>query len=220
MIEHKTIDRAEAGRILALEESHFLDFKSCAISPAKLSESISAFANTAGGELFIGISQANNKTTNEWNGFPAYEDSNGIFQYIQNTNAVASSYTAVWLTCSECTGHVLQLIVPKTREFVLATDGYAYVRHNAQNIRLKAPDDISRLQLDKGIITYEDEVMNIEKTTITNSVVTLEFILSQVPSAEPALCRRTSSSTPKAVGDQGFQIWKPRRRGEERATRC
>ena len=55
MIEHKRVDRAEADRILGLEESHFLDFKSCAISPSKLSESISAFANTAGGELSIGL---------------------------------------------------------------------------------------------------------------------------------------------------------------------
>jgi ATP-dependent DNA helicase RecG len=185
MIEHKTVDRAEANRILALEENHFLDFKSCAILPAKLSESISAFANTAGGELFIGISQINNKRDNEWNGFRSYEDSNGVFAYIQSVNAVASSYKGVWLNCLECNGHVLQLIIPKTRDIILATDGYAYVRHNAQNIRLRSPEEINRLQLDNGIVTYEDEVTNVSKGTITNSVVALNFILSQVPSAEP-----------------------------------
>jgi Putative DNA-binding domain len=65
----------------------FLDFKACAVSPARLSEAISAFANTAGGELFIGISQVNNKKVNQWDGFHAYEDSNGIFVYIQSVNA-------------------------------------------------------------------------------------------------------------------------------------
>jgi ATP-dependent DNA helicase RecG len=121
MIEHKTVDRAEADRILALEENHFLDFKSCLILPAKLSESISAFANTAGGELFIGITQTNNKHTSEWIGFRAYEDSNGIFAYIQSVNAVADSYTGVWINCREYNGHVLQLIIPKTRDIILAT---------------------------------------------------------------------------------------------------
>jgi ATP-dependent DNA helicase RecG len=104
MIEHKTVDRTEANRILALEENHFLDFKSSIVLPAKLSESISAFANTAGGELFIGISQTNNKRVNEWNGFRSYEDSNGVFTYIQSINAVAGSYTGVWINCLECNG--------------------------------------------------------------------------------------------------------------------
>jgi ATP-dependent DNA helicase RecG len=185
MIEHKTIGRDEASRILALEENHFLDFKSSAIAPAKLSESISAFANTAGGELFIGISQINNKRINEWNGFRSFEESNGLFAYIQNVNAVASSYTGLWLNCREYNGYVLQLIIPKTRDIILATDGYAYVRHNAQNVRLKSPEEINRLQLDKGIVTYEDEITNVDRDTITNSIVTLKFILSQVPSAEP-----------------------------------
>jgi ATP-dependent DNA helicase RecG len=98
---------------------------------------------------------------------------------------VASSYTDVWLSCQDYVGHVLQLIVPKTREIILATDGHVYVRHNAQNIRLRSPEEITRLQLDKGIVTYEDEVTNVEAAAITNSIVTLSFILDQVPSAEP-----------------------------------
>ena len=38
-----------------IEEGHFGDLKSKDISPAKMSESASAFANTDGGELWIGI---------------------------------------------------------------------------------------------------------------------------------------------------------------------
>jgi ATP-dependent DNA helicase RecG len=146
MIEHKTIDQAEATRILALQESHFLDFKACAIPPAKLSETVSAFANTAGGELFIGIVQVNNKSVNEWRGLSQFEDANGLFTYIQGVSDVAGSYTGVWLTCRGLWGHVLQLIIPKTRSIVLSSDEHAYVRHNAQNIRLRSPEEMRRLR--------------------------------------------------------------------------
>jgi hypothetical protein len=37
--------------ILQLEEDHFHDVKAKEIKPAKLSESVSAFANAAGGEM-------------------------------------------------------------------------------------------------------------------------------------------------------------------------
>jgi ATP-dependent DNA helicase RecG len=58
MIEQIKIDDSEAKRILDLEESHYLDLKSVDITPAKLTQAVSAFANTAGGELFIGIEES------------------------------------------------------------------------------------------------------------------------------------------------------------------
>jgi ATP-dependent DNA helicase RecG len=41
------------------------------------------------------------------------------------------------------------------------------------------------LRLDKGLSTFEDETVSIPTAAITNSVTTLEFVLSQVPTAEP-----------------------------------
>ncbi len=57
MVDLLTIDKAEVERILTLEESHFLNFKSALTPPAKLSEAISSFWNSAGGELFVGIDE-------------------------------------------------------------------------------------------------------------------------------------------------------------------
>jgi ATP-dependent DNA helicase RecG len=54
---HKTIDDAEANKLLESEESHYLDVKRIEIKPSKLTGSVSAFANAAGGELFIGIGE-------------------------------------------------------------------------------------------------------------------------------------------------------------------
>jgi len=183
MIEQKTIDKAEVGRILALEEGHFLDFKAMAIAPAKLSESVSAFGNTAGGELFVGVSEAANKYL--WQGFATMEDANGLFQVLQGMTPLSNNYNATWLTCAEASGHVLQLVIPKTRDIVFATDGHPYIRQNAQNFRVTGAANLERLRLDKGVTTFEDDVVNVSGDTITNSETALRFILQQVPSAEP-----------------------------------
>ena len=57
MADKKQIDAAEVERLFALEEGSYLDLKHSDIQPAKLSRSISAFCNTSGGELFIGIGE-------------------------------------------------------------------------------------------------------------------------------------------------------------------
>ena len=49
-------DQAQA--LLKAEETHFLDLKSVEISPSTLSKTVSAFANTSGGEIFVGIEEA------------------------------------------------------------------------------------------------------------------------------------------------------------------
>lgn len=43
----KGLDMKSATEILKAEEGHFLDFKAKEITPGKLSEAVSAFANTA-----------------------------------------------------------------------------------------------------------------------------------------------------------------------------
>jgi ATP-dependent DNA helicase RecG len=45
------ISADQVKRILNFDEGHFLDLKSTAIAPAKLTRTISAFANASGGEL-------------------------------------------------------------------------------------------------------------------------------------------------------------------------
>lgn len=49
------IDQTEINRLLALNEDHFNDVKSKRIAPAKLQETFVAFANSDGGDLYVGI---------------------------------------------------------------------------------------------------------------------------------------------------------------------
>ena len=74
------------------------------IMKAKLSESISAFGNTAGGELFVGIAEGILPLDRYWRGFSSMEAGNGIFQVLERLAPIAGSYAATWLTCPDVTG--------------------------------------------------------------------------------------------------------------------
>ena len=73
-IDKREISRSEADRILEIEEGHYIDLKAVETEPAGLSEAVSAFANTAGGELFIGIYEKviGGKKKRKWRGFYRY----------------------------------------------------------------------------------------------------------------------------------------------------
>jgi ATP-dependent DNA helicase RecG len=74
------ITDGEKNKVLELEENHFCDLKRIEIQPAKLTRSISAFANAEGGELFIGIDEDRANNVRLWRGFAKLEDANGIIQ--------------------------------------------------------------------------------------------------------------------------------------------
>lgn len=187
MVEQKQVSRDEAARITQIAEGHFADVKRIEVSPAKLSESISAFANAAGGELFIGVGERDDKTARFWSGFKTMEDANGLFQQIERMLPMGNHYNAVWLTCEdkEFPGYVLHLTIAKTQQALASSDGTFFIRRNSQNVKLVGNDAIERLKFDKGIASFEDTAVNVDTDTITNSMTSLSFILDVVPSAEP-----------------------------------
>lgn len=184
-MEHKTLSNDEVALVLALEESHFLDLKSRDIAPRKLSETVSAFANTAGGEIYVGIAEARGEVkTTAWVGFDDEEAANGIFQMLEELGG-PNIALATFLSSPEQPGYILHLLVGKTRQVVRATNGHAYVRRGAQKLPVLTPEAEERLRLDKGIATYEDETLRAPLEAIDNSVTVLEFMIGQVPTGEP-----------------------------------
>jgi len=191
MPDQRTTVPVEADQILQQEESHYLDVKAAAVKPGKLSESISAFANTSGGELFVGINEKKTDSGRErrWAGFATIEDANNHIQVLDGMGALGTHYRAAFISVpgrdDVYPGYVLHLTIAKTRDILRATDGHPYVRKNAANIRVDSEEGLRRLQLDKGITTFEDEVIPVAADTITNSKAMIQFVLAVVPSAEP-----------------------------------
>jgi len=174
--------------VLALPEGHFHDLKSRDIAPAKLTRTISAFANAAGGELYIGVDERAGPAgakIRSWRGFADPEEANGHIQAFERVSPFGTYVKATFLQCSTEAGLVLQLEILKTREITAATDGVVYIRRGAQNLPLQTEEQLARLRLDKGITSFETESVSTDPKVVTNSAVTLEFLLSVVPSAEP-----------------------------------
>lgn len=191
MVEQKQIDQNEAALILSIPEGHFADVKRIEITPAKLSESISAFANAAGGELYVGVGEVlvEDGLTKKrfWKGFNTMEDANGIFQVLERMLPLGEHYQATWLHTGEPSlpGFILHLAIGKTQEAIASSDGTFYVRRNAQNIKIVGNEALQRLKFDKGITSFEDTSVNVGTDVITNSETAIGFILTVVPSAEP-----------------------------------
>jgi ATP-dependent DNA helicase RecG len=101
-IDKRDIERTEVDRILQIEESHYIDLKAVETEPSSLSEAVSAFSNTAGGELFIGIDEkSTGKKTRRWRGFKDIEAANDRIATIERMSPLGSHYRAEFLTSKE-----------------------------------------------------------------------------------------------------------------------
>ena len=173
--------------ILSLQESHFVDLKSAAITPAKLTKTVSAFANTGGGEIYVGIEEVStiDAEIRRWQGFPDQETANAIFQVIEAIGSLGNAADADFLASPSHDGLVLHLTIFKTKDVVHASDGKAYIRRNAQNLPIADEAAMERLRYDKGVKSFEDELLKIDVKDITNSNAVIEFMLDVVPTGEP-----------------------------------
>ncbi|WP_434733919.1 ATP-binding protein [Rhizobium sp. YTUHZ044] len=193
--------------LLDLHEGHFADLKSSEIAPAKLAKTFSAFANTGGGDVYIGIEEVVTTDGKEriWKGFADQEAANPIFQVMETLGPLANNYSAEFFRSAKDPGLVLHINIFKTQEIISATDGKTYVRRNAQSLPLAGADAIDRLKYDKGVRSFEDEVLNVDATEITNSVTVLEFLIDAIPTGEPeewlSKQRVTIGNRPTVAGD-------------------
>jgi len=157
------------------------------IKPSKLSESVSAFANASGGEIYLGIREdkQGNTKVRRWAGFHDVEAANAFLQMLNQIAPLADFIVTTFLTCEGEPGLVLKIEILRNGAITRATDGLSYLRKGAQKLPINTEEGLERLKLDKGISSYEDYKVNAELATIENSEVTLDFLLGVVPTAEP-----------------------------------
>lgn len=177
----------QVKRILTLTEGQFGDLKAIEIKPAKLTHTISAFSNSDGGELYVGIDEAekDGEKIRSWRGFADPEAANNHVATFESLFPLGTDHRYTFLSCAGCPGVVLFVEIQKTQAIMIASDGKPYVRRGAQNLPIKTPEAMRRLEYGKGLTSFETEPLNIPLELVTDSVAIIEFMLDVVPTAEP-----------------------------------
>jgi ATP-dependent DNA helicase RecG len=181
-IETVLVTEDEGKRLLDRPEGHFLDFKSVEVSPAKLSKALSAFSNADGGELFVGADQLG--STFQWRGFGSPEDANGHLQCFEPLFPLGQHFSYEFLFL-EGRGYVLRIEVNKNPQIVKASDSIVYLRRGAQSLPVTTSERLRRLELDKGLVSFETETVGCAISEVSQSDVCTAFIESVVPKATP-----------------------------------
>lgn len=184
-VETVLITEEQKNHILALDEGHFVDVKAKDIEPAKLTRHISAFANADGGELYIGISENKIAQSKYWQGFANPEAANGHLQIFERLFPLGHDVSYTFLSCATASGLVLQIIINKTSDIKVASDGTPYIRRGAQSLPVNTAQALQRLQLNKGVTSFENEAIPVNVREITNSTHIIRFMIEIIPTAEP-----------------------------------
>ena len=155
------------------------------VSPAKLTKSLSGFANAEGGELYVGIDENVSQSKRNWRGFDRVEDANGFVQCFESLFPLGNECNYGFLQTSAGHGFVLKIEIRKAKDVKHASDGKAYIRRGAQNLPVDTEEGLLRLRRNKGLTSFETEPVAVEKNLITNSDPIIKFMLEVVPTAEP-----------------------------------
>lgn len=173
-------------RLLSLEEDTFCDLKAIEVSPKKLAAAISAFANTAGGDLYIGIAETEffGLKTRQWRGFNDQEAANGHLQSLEALFPLGAEYSYGFLRAPGSLGLVLHIAVQRTTQIARTHDKKVYVRRGAQNLEVKGKA-LEALRMGKGIESYEKQTVDIDLSVVTESGTLKEFVKHVVPNLTP-----------------------------------
>jgi len=183
----------QAAKIIATEENQFGDVKRVQIAPAQLSKAISAFANTDGGDLYIGISEDGAAKTRGWNGFIDQEAANGHLQLFERLFPLGRDFQYEFLRVDSLPGLVLHVQINRTHAIMYASNDLPYIRRGAQSLPVDTPEALKRLRYAKGLTSFEDEATNTPIELMTESEITQEFINRVVPGAAPAVWLKKQS---------------------------
>jgi ATP-dependent DNA helicase RecG len=188
MLPDVLIGEKEADAIALIEEGQFSDVKDKRISPSKLSHTISAFANSDGGDLYIGVGEqllGGNVKKRHWDGFADVEAANGHMQAFEQAFPLGKDFQYEFLRCRSRPGVALHVQVLRTQGVVRATNGIPYIRRGAQNLPQKTADEVRRLEFQKGVISFEAHTVKATAGLITESPVTQQYLKHVVPNAQP-----------------------------------
>ena len=171
----------QAEKVRLIDENQFADIKGIEIAPRDLTNTISAFANADGGELYVGITDKER----HWRGFRNIEAANGHLQAFKDFFPLGTDFQYEFFECKKYKGLVLHIQINKTQSVMRASNNVPYIRRGAQSLPVNTPEKQKRLEMSKGVASFEIEKLNISKEIITESPVIKKFIKEVVPATKP-----------------------------------
>jgi len=177
MISIEKITTNQVETVTNTSEGQFSDVKAIQIEPSKLTKAISAFANSDGGDLYVGIREVDrDRGIRACEGFANVEAANGHLQIFEKLFPLGTDFQYEFLGADNRLGLVLHIQVNKTQAIVRASNDIPYIRRGAQNLPVDTQEALRRLEYSKGITTFEGELTNVSKSEITESDVIKHFI--------------------------------------------
>jgi ATP-dependent DNA helicase RecG len=152
--------------LLRLQEGHFVDLKSRRTPPRDLQKHLVAFANTDGGDIYIGIEDPKVRGP-RLRGFRKPEDANDVIHALSEVTPTVDGVDFEFIECQPG-GLVVHVSIPKSPKVHYTADNECYIRRNASTRRIKG-DQITRLAYAKGSFSYENQPVDTALDTITDS---------------------------------------------------
>jgi len=145
------IDEKKALELIAQGEGQHVEFKENVPSKVReLSEEVCAFANAAGGYIFLGVTNKNAFTV----GFDIENSKRSSIQDSLDTIRPELVYEFYTLTVD---GHPIWVIeVPEGDEKPYFASGSVYVRRGANSQKLRNPSDVRQFFEDAGSLHYDE----------------------------------------------------------------
>lgn len=182
----ETITKDNLQELFAIQEDHYNDFKAKEISGKKFSKAVSAFANADNGDIYIGIREEPDTKIKHWEGFTSIEDANAFIQVLDSIPNIDGYFDIDFLLYPPYGTYVMKVSIFKTQSIIKTPDNKIYIRKGAQSLPVDTPEKLRRLELDKGITSYENEpVGESQISDATDSDVFSFFSNAIVPKAEP-----------------------------------
>lgn len=155
-MEVTLISTKEEKKLKDLNEDHFNDVKSKRITPAKLQETFVAFANSDGGDLYIGI-EDQSESGERIIGFNNQEEANALISTLLEETTPSVENVQVEFLQTAKKGMILHFSIPKSPKVHYTAAGDCFIRVNANKRKIKG-QRITELGYSKGAEPYEKKI--------------------------------------------------------------
>ncbi len=119
-----------------------------------------------------------------YDGFSTVEECNKFIQVLESLEGLYENYNVVYLRCKDNT-FCMQITILKSNKIVKSTDGSVWIRKGAQNLKCDNPEKMRRLEIDKGIFLYENEIVqDSELKNAIDSNIYAFFVENVIPNID------------------------------------